>query len=199
MKTIFFVFFMLSMAGCAQTGKKITHKSPAEERLVKGEQILQDVHTTDKSAALDAFIEACNLGNNNGCHKVGTAYSKGLYGITQDYAIARQWYLKAAMKGYAPSQQNIANLYAYRLLDESNDVEGYKWLLLAQKTVATCLPGTIEAQSNTSTAERRRLCQLASAGQGRLRSIFRKRMSSGQMQQAEDLARQWLEKYSHRE
>ena len=199
MKTALFVFFILSMAGCAHTEKQVTPKSPADEKLEQGVQILQDVDATDKGAALVAFVEACNLGNNNACHKVGTAYSKGLYSVSRDYTKARQWYLKAAMRGYAPSQQNIANLYAYRLLDESNDVEGYKWLLLAEKTVATCLPGTIEAQSNTLAAERRRLCQLASAGQGRLRSIFRKRMSSEQMQQSERLARQWSAKHSYQE
>lgn len=165
--------------------------SSADNKLAQGELLLQDINVTDKRAALDAFMDACRLGNNNGCHKVGSAYSMGLYGVPRDYAKARNWYLKAARRGYAPSQQNIATLYANRLLDEENDIEGYHWLLLAEKSVAQCLPGTIEAQADTSATERRRLCQLAAVGQGRLRSIFRKRMSKMQMQQAQQLARQW--------
>lgn len=157
----------------------------------KGLRVLSNTEVKEKDEALAAFKEACQLGNNYGCHKTGIAYNNGLYGLDKDYQQARQWYLIAAEKGYIPSQQNIANLYAYRLLQNLNDIEGYKWLKLAEDATQKCLPGTIEASSGISDGERRRLCQLASAGQGRLRSIFRKRMSMDQIQQAEQLANSW--------
>jgi TPR repeat protein len=183
--------FFVSIVSCAPIPERSQPLPAAEEKLVDGMQVLRDVEAVDKSAALDAFQEACQLGNNNGCHKVGTAYGKGLYGLPQNSSKARQWYLKAAIRGYAPSQQNLANLHAYRLLESPDDIEGYKWLLLAEQAVTRCLPGTIEARANTSENERKRLCQLAAAGQGRLRSIFRKRMSPEQLRQAESQARQW--------
>jgi len=154
-------------------------------------KLLSTPDESDKKTALQAFEKACNLGNSYGCHKVGIAYNNGLYGFDKNYERAKEWYLKAAVKGYAASQQNIANLYAYRLLEEMDDVEGYKWLVLAEKTTAECSSGSIEVEGSVSDAERRRLCNLASYGQGKIKSVFRKRMSVEQIQQAEQEAQNW--------
>ncbi|KPJ96007.1 MAG: hypothetical protein AMJ55_02755 [Gammaproteobacteria bacterium SG8_15] len=182
------------MVSCAQAPKQQTSVAPDEQALEKGLKLLANPEVSDKKTALPSFEKACNLGNNYGCHKMGIAYNNGLYDLNQDYDRARQWYLKAAEKGYIPSQQNIANLYAHRLLGELNDVEGYKWLALAETGTAQCLPGSIEAERGVSDAERRRLCNLATAGQGRIRSIFRKRMLPEEIAQAEQLAKKWQPK-----
>lgn len=177
------VFFV----GCAQVPTEKT--STAEEiALQKGIAMLSDGSITDKSEALTAFQQACELGSLYGCHKMGIAYNNGLYGKEKNYQKARQWYLRAAEKGYVPSQQNIANLYAHRLLP-MDDIEGYKWLKLAEIGAAQCKPGAIEVETDTPDIERRRLCQLAAASQRRIKSIFRKRMTPDQIQQAEENAR----------
>ncbi|WP_455223461.1 tetratricopeptide repeat protein [Kaarinaea lacus] len=185
------IILLFILVSCAQLPKQQTQPTPDEQVLEQGLKLLATPDSNDKKAALQAFEKACTLGNNYGCHKIGIAYNNGLYGFDKDYERAKQWYLKAAEKGYAASQQNIANLYAHRLLPEMDDVEGYKWLLLAEKTTAECLSGSVEVKGSVSEAERRRLCSLASYGQGRIRSVFRKRMSVEQIQQAEQEAQKW--------
>jgi hypothetical protein len=193
-KFVIAVILLFFMVSCAQAPKQQTPVAPDEQALEKGLKLLANPKVSDKKTALPSFEKACNLGNNYGCHKMGIAYNNGLYDLDQDYNRAKQWYLKAAEKGYIPSQQNIANLYAHRLLGELNDVEGYKWLALAETGTAQCLPGSIEAERGVSDAERRRLCNLATAGQGRIRSIFRQRMLPEEIAQAEQLAKKWQPK-----
>ena len=185
------IIFVLIFVSCAQAPKQAAQPSPDEQALEQGLKLLTTPDSNDQKAALQAFEKACTLGNNYGCHKMGIAYNNGLYGFDKDYERAKQWYLKAAEKGYAASQQNIANLYAHRLLKEMDDVEGYKWLVLSEKTTTECLSGSVEVEGSVSEAERRRLCSLASYGQGKIRSIFRKRMSFEQIQQAEQEALNW--------
>lgn len=186
------IILLFFLASCAQAPKQqAVQPAPDEAALDKGFKLLADPEVSDKKTAREAFEKACSLGSNYGCHKMGIAYNNGLYGLDKDYERARQWYLKAADKGYIPSQQNIANLYAHRLLGRLDDIEGYKWLVLAETGTAQCLPGSIEAERGISDTERRRLCSLASDGQGRIRSIFRKRMSFEEMQQAEQQAQKW--------
>ena len=185
------IIIFLFLFGCAQTNKQESQPTPDEVILDKGLKVLSDSNVEEKDEALVSFREACELGNNYGCHKAGIAFNNGLYGLDKDYQQARQWYLRAAEKGYIPSQQNIANLHAYRLLENLNDIEGYKWLKLAEAGTAKCSPGTIEVEKNISDAERMRLCQLATVGQGRIRSIFRKRMTVEEIQKAEQLANNW--------
>ncbi|WP_455209468.1 tetratricopeptide repeat protein [Kaarinaea lacus] len=185
------IIILLTLVSCAQTPEQPAQPTPDEEALKKGLKALSNPEVADKKEALQAFEKACTLGNNYGCHKMGIAYNNGLYGLEKDYERAKHWYLKAADKGYIPSQQNIANLHAYRLLKNLDDIEGYKWLSLAEAGTAQCLPGSIEAERGISDIERRRLCELASDGQGRIRSIFRKRMLPEEIQQAEQQAQNW--------
>lgn len=187
----YIIFVCLLLFGCAQTDEKDSQPTPDEVVLEKGLKVLSDANVKEKDEALAAFKESCELGNNYGCHKTGIAYNNGLYGLEKNYHQAKQWYLRAAEKGYIPSQQNIANLHAYRLLEKLDDIEGYKWLKLAENATQKCSPGTIEVERNISDVERRRLCQLAQTGQGKIRSIFRKRMTVEEIQKAEQLAQKW--------
>ena len=189
LKRILCLTLISLLANCAQTSVK-QPVTEGQQALKQGIDLLSSAEVTDKGEALSRLEQACELGNLYGCHKVGIVYNNGLYGRAKDYQQALEWYLKVASRGYVPSQQNIANLYAHRLIT-MNDIEGYKWLKLAEQGASQCLPGTIEVESNTPEIERRRLCSLASAGQGHIRSIFRQRMSSEEIQAAEEKARLW--------
>ena len=180
----FIILAVLLMMGCVQTVEKPASVSEDEIVLTQGMKILADPEATDKSMALAAFIKACELGNNNACHKVGTAYNNGLYGKEKNYDQAQQWYMKAAEKGYIPSQLNIANIYAYRLLP-LDDETGYAWLVKAGEGLRSCQPGSIEAKSATSDTERHRLCRLAKSNYKKLLGLFRKRMEGVEMESIE--------------
>ena len=171
----------LFLMGCAPTIKEQKPISEDEKIFSHGMAILADPEATDKSAALAAFISACELGSNNGCHNVGTAFNNGLYGKEKDYEQAKLWYEKAASKDFIPSQLNIANIYAHRLLP-LDDETGYAWLVRAGEGLRTCRPGSIEGDSKTTADERNRLCRLARSFHHRLQGIFRKRMEGEAME-----------------
>ena len=85
------------------------------------------------------FIRACDLGNLVGCHNVAVGYENGPKandGFQTDIAKAQEYYLRAAERGYLPSQYNLGSLYANQLLPD--DVTGLKWLLIAQRTASSC-------------------------------------------------------------
>lgn len=178
------IMLTMTIAACAPIAKKQKPKSEDENMVASGLAILADGSVTDKSTAVAAFEQACNMGNNYGCHEVATAYNNGINGKDKNYEEAKRWYEKAAGNGYIPSQLNIANLYAYRLLP-LNDKEGFDWLIKAGEGMRACRPGSIEADSSTSDLERRRLCVLAEGKFKQLLGIFRKRMTGPEMQQIE--------------
>ena len=85
------------------------------------------------------FIKACELGDIVGCHNAGNGYEygpAGKDGLEKDYVKARDFYQRAASKGYMPSQYNLGSLFANEYFQD--DVEGLKWLLIAQQTARGC-------------------------------------------------------------
>jgi len=178
------VVFLVLTGGCAPTPEKTLPVGEAEKILSSGMAILADPAAIDKTPALAAFERSCELGNNYGCHEVGTAYNNGLYGKEKNFSTAKEWYEKAANKDYIPSQLNIANLYAYRLLP-LDDETGFTWLVKAGEGIVKCLPGTIEAQAGTLDSERQRLCRLAQLNYKKVLGIFRKRMTGEEMERIE--------------
>jgi tetratricopeptide (TPR) repeat protein len=173
------MFFLL--AGCAPTSEELKSVPEDEKVLLQGMAVLADAAETDKSAALSAFEQACEMGNNYGCHKVGIAHNNGLYGKEKNYLVAKQWYEKAAVKGYIPSQLNIANIYAHRLLP-LNDEAGYTWLAKAGDGLRECQRGSIEVEAATTDVERQRLCRLAKNNFKKILGIYRKRMEGEDME-----------------
>lgn len=87
-------------------------------------------------SALKWFLRACTLGDKVGCHNSGNGYEYGKYGVSKNYNIARKYYLIAAKKGYMQSQYNLGSLYANKYFN--NDIEGLKWMLLAEKSARQC-------------------------------------------------------------
>lgn len=187
---------LVLITSCVQAPSK--PPLPADQSAVsKGIEILQDNEIEDKSTALLAFKTACDLGNNYGCHQIGMAYVNGLYGAEKNTILARKWFLDAANRGYFPSQQNLANLHALKLVDPANDVEGYKWIILASNGARVCTPKTAGTEGFVNRQDAKRVCQLALQGQSRIRSILRNRLTAQGRQKADSLANSWLQKHSH--
>lgn len=143
------------MAGCSATPGDAAYRSGQPEHAA--DLYKKGADQGDKTAALKLglmiskgkistdkygnhakwFIRACELGSDAGCHNSGNIYEYGIEGISKNYNKAREYYLMASEKGYMQSQYNLGSLYANQYFD--NDVEGLKWMLLAEKNAATCV------------------------------------------------------------
>lgn len=185
---LFFPLLVIVVSGCSTiTGSQQQHGDSDENTKVLKEAmaLLSDPDVKDKSVAMSEFERACMQGQHYGCHKLGIAFNNGIHGKPQNYQTAKQWYERAAQKGYVPSQLNIANLYAHRLLP-LDDETGYRWLAKAHKGLRECRSGAIESETSVSDAERRRMCQLAMNFYRKLLNIYRKRMEGDQMRKIDD-------------
>ncbi len=134
------------------------------------------VSATEYGEAGSWFKKACALGNSTACHNVGVAYEEGKNGLVKDYIQAWKYYLMAATRGYMQSQYNLASLYSNSYI-APNDVEGLKWILIAQNTAETC--------------RKQPLCQWILDDPPRHRQRLERRMSNAQIQEAHMLATQW--------
>jgi hypothetical protein len=86
------------------------------------------------------YLRACDLGDLVGCHNAGVGFENGQasgLGLEKDYGSARDAYSKAAARGYMQSQYNLGSLYANSYI--ADDIDGLKWLLVAQKSAKTCV------------------------------------------------------------
>lgn len=125
----------------------------------------------------DWFKRGCSLGDLPSCHNVGVAYEYGKNGLAQNYSEAYAFYLKAATEGYMQSQYNLASLYSNSFVMPPNDVEGLKWMLLAQMSAERCKP--------------QELCQWILEDPPGHRRRLETRLSSAQQEEAATLAKQW--------
>jgi TPR repeat protein len=124
------------------------------------------------------MVCACELGNSAGCHNSGNAYEYGQFGANKDYNKARDYYLIAADKGFIQSQYNLGSLYSNQYFND--DVEGFKWMLLAEKSAKAC--------ANVP------LCKWMMEDPPGHRSKLKNRMTKNQIAEAEQLANQWKPK-----
>lgn len=125
--------------------------------------------------ALKWFVRACELGSNAGCHNSGHAYEYGQAGAHKDYNKARDYYLIAADKGFMQSQYNLGSLYSNQYFH--NDVEGFKWMLLAERAANACAKVP--------------LCKWVMEDPPGHRTKLKNRMTKNQIAEAEQLANQW--------
>ena len=128
----------------------------------------------------DWFKRACTLGNSAGCHNVGVAYEYEKNGLPKNLAEARNYYQIAAEKGYMQSQYNLASMYSNNYVNPSNDVEGMKWMLLAQLSAEKCR----EAE----------LCKWISQDPPGHKKKLASRLTDSQLREANSLAVQWKAK-----
>lgn len=124
------------------------------------------------------YLRSCELGGEAGCHNSGNAYEYGHDGLIKDYEKARVYYHLAAEKGFMQSQYNLGSMYSNRYF--YNDVEGLKWMLLAQKSASSC-----------STVP---LCKWVLEDPPGHKNKLMSRMTSAQMAQANNMANAWTPK-----
>jgi len=79
---------------------------------------------------------------------VGSIYDFG-QGVPQDDAEAVKWYERAAMQGSAKGQYQAGAVYA-RSAQVKDPVQGYKWLTIAARTLASGPQGDITADQATT-------------------------------------------------
>lgn len=99
-----------------------------------------EVSATQFGSAGSWAVRACELGDIIGCHNAGVGYEYGSeekLGLNKDLAKAKDFYLRAAERGYMQAQYNLGSMYANKYFN--NDVEGLKWMLLAQRSAAGCV------------------------------------------------------------
>lgn len=87
------------------------------------------------------MIDKVDAGNVEIAFKIGVMYNKGL-GVAKNFDEALKWYRKAAERGYAPAQRNLAIMYDTGSGCAENDAEALKWYRKAAEQ------GDAEAQSN---------------------------------------------------
>jgi TPR repeat protein len=123
------------------------------------------------------FKRACELGSTVGCHNTGVAYEYGKDGMAMDYVEASNYYRRAAEKGYMQSQYNLGSMYSNNYLTPPDNVEGYMWMLLAEKAARAC--------------SKEPICHWILKDQPGHRMNLKNRLSETQVEQAEALAASW--------
>lgn len=135
-----------------------------------------EVSASQYGSANSWFEKACSQQILAACHNAGVGYEYGKHGVSINYSNAEAFYLKAAENGYMQSQYNLGSLHANQNLH--NDVQGLKWLLLAQATANKC-PSTP-------------LCQWVLDDPPGHISTLKKRMQPQEIERAQSLSSQWL-------
>jgi hypothetical protein len=126
------------------------------------------------------YERACELGSLPGCHDVGVSYEYGSNGVTKDISKAKDGYLKAAERGFMLSQYNLASLYSNQYIEPQNDVEGYKWMIIARIAAQKC--------------QGQPLCDWILKDPPGHTTRLKSRLSAAQIIEAESLAKSWKPK-----
>ncbi len=129
--------------------------------------------------AADWYRKGCNLGDLSACHNIGYSYEAGKNGVARDLLEAAAYYLKAAERAFLPSMVNLGALYANGVII-ADDVEGYKWLLIARLAANQC-PGTP-------------ICQSIIEDRNGHRARMKSRLSVSEQRLAESMAMDWKPK-----
>ena len=65
----------------------------------------------DQVHPLCEFWEQTEQGDARSQYEIGAKYTKGEWGITQDYGEAFKWFKKAATQGHVDGQDRLARIY----------------------------------------------------------------------------------------
>ncbi|KAG0364254.1 hypothetical protein BGZ54_007694 [Gamsiella multidivaricata] len=84
----------------------------------------------DKDKNLRYLMRGVRRGEAEACYSVGFVYLSGK-NVTQNYATARDFFLKANEKNYAPAQVNLGHLYYYGHGVEPDYSKAMEWYLKA--------------------------------------------------------------------
>lgn len=88
--------------------------------------------------AVSWYKKGCELRSISACHNAGISYENGRNGATRDYNEAAGYYLQAAERAFLPSMYNLAVMIAESRISTTDNREGLKWMLVAQKAAAQC-------------------------------------------------------------
>jgi TPR repeat protein len=87
--------------------------------------------TADGKAALLWFRRAAEQGKTDACNSVGELYHLGSSGIPVDHTAALEWFFRAAERGSAEAMYNIGLRYVAGQGVERDEIEAFKWFVLA--------------------------------------------------------------------
>ncbi len=118
------------------------------------------------------FRMAAKQGDPIAQSELASMYAKG-EGVPQDYSEAEKWFLKAAEQGNAIAQHNLGVMYYNGQGGQSDYLKAYAWINVAAAN------GSKNAPKSRSTVERL--------------------MTAGQIAEAQNLSREWFEKYQPKE
>jgi TPR repeat protein len=122
----------------------------------------------DVAAALREWRPLAEQGDATAQHILGVMYDFGL-SVPQDYAEAMKWYRLAAEQGFAAAQYNIGLMYENGQGVLQDNVQAHMWFSLAAM------------QSDAEAAKHR--------------DIVASKMTSTQIVEAQQLAKEWREKH----
>ena len=111
--------------------------------------------------------EVAEQGDSYAQRFLGDSYYLGL-GVTQDYAEAAKWYKKAAEQWDSVSQIILGAMYKKGKGIPKDFVEAYKWFSIAGET---------------------------GSGRMHIEKLGKRKMTPGQIAEAQRLAREWMEKH----
>ena len=123
----------------------------------------------DLARAAFRYGEAARLGHAEAQYKLGAMHYHGRGGVAKDFRIAAEWYRKAAEQGNAEAQLNLGQMYAEGMGVPLDLVRAYMWVSLA-------------AASGLEDS-------------GKIRDKLAKRMTAGQIEGAQRMARKWAVKH----
>ena len=124
----------------------------------------------DSSLAINWARKAADQGDANGQCTLGNMYFSGDCG-PKDAAIAANWFRKSAMQGYAPAQEQLGYLYVIGEGVPKDPIQAYMWTLLSYWTYGT--------DGDWSRYQEATVDDLMES------------MSSSQIQEAEQRAKEW--------
>ena len=155
-------------------------KGDASAALQLGNLLTQNrVPDTKFGNAADWYRKGCALGDLSACHNTGYSYEAGRNGVTRDVIEAATYYLQAAERAFLPSMINLGALYANGLII-ADDVEGYKWLLVARLAANQCAGKS--------------MCQSVIEDRNGHRAKMKSRLSANEQRLAEKMAMDWQPK-----
>jgi len=133
----------------------------------------------DHKKAVYWYKNAIELGDIPSYWLIGVIYRDGNGNVPKDYGLAEQYFLKGAEKGHHYSIYALAGMYAEKLTNTSDDIEGLKWLNIVTAFATSC-PRTNEG------------CQYILRDPKGVRETLESRMSPGQKQKAKELSDNWI-------
>ena len=121
----------------------------------------------DKKKAIKWLLKAAEQRSVGAQRFLGAIFYYGR-GVTQDYAEAAKWYKKAAEQGDSGAQNILGAMYERGKGIPKDFVEAYKWFSIAGET---------------------------GSGRMHIEKLGKRKMTPGQIAEAQRLAREWMEKH----